>query len=930
MVGIESSAYTMNENEEMEVKLIRYGGADNTLQVTVSPNPGSAIQDDFDTELISHVTFAPGEKEKTALVRTRRNTNTTGNRQFSIELTSEDDSAILGWNDRAVITINDSEAMNADKLLELVAEAESLDSNIVTGDWQALKSAIASAKAQAAAGGSAEVMQKAYDELQAVMDTFQDRDLFSAEDHFVFPGPNSSTTLEAEYSTLHDVNLPSDGQWSLRVSEADWASRGKFVNCLNQQDTITIPYSAKHSGTYSVTVYYRSGDPKNNLVWSEPSGKIASGSVEAGAGDSAQATHSVQFTIQITEPGDGQWIFTGPNDKSPQIDRFEITPLELDVNTYQVTLQAGEGGTITGPESVVEGESADYTITPDAGYSIADVRVNGESRGAVSSLHLDSVEADTTIEADFAFQYWSASNPFIFPEVSGTLEAEEMEMHNTGTNEDWPLQISTGSWCGNGKFLNAMNTNDSVTLYYNAPSAGTYHVTLTFRSGDSKNGFTWAEKDGKIASGSIQAGADDSARNTHTASFDWVVLEPGEGELTLTAFEKNAPQMDRFDLIKAVDTQALSNLITQAEAKLAGGTYTEESAAALRTAIENARSVLANASATQAEVDAAAEAVQNAMDALVEVIPSADKSILNALITQAEALDLNLYKDGEAKDEFNAALKEATAISEDETASQEAVDASAARLNAAITALELKEEPEDVNITILQIVVEEADALDLEKYVPAGQDAFLTARENAHSVLAAPADQKSVDQAAAGLNAALLNLRLKADESLIASLKDFVRTVSLMNLDAQPVSVQKMARAQVARVQAALDAHEEGTAVLSMTEARELKEENDKVLSALRPEEDKPAEPVVRPEEPAKPEEDRKPVDSTPENKDVEQKTEPKTESKTEAVKEAQTESKASATTAKSVKTAAGGMGLWLAAAGASLAGLFKGRKKNK
>src|SRR5699024_645616 len=120
----------------------------------------------------------------------------------------------------------------------------------------------------------------------------------------------------------HNVELASDGQWALCVAEADWASHGEFINCLNQQDTISFPYEAKAAGTYTVTATYRSGDTHNSLACSEPDCKIASGTVSAGAGDSATQTHTVTFEIEITEAGAGTLVFTGPDKKSPQLDKL--------------------------------------------------------------------------------------------------------------------------------------------------------------------------------------------------------------------------------------------------------------------------------------------------------------------------------------------------------------------------------------------------------------------------------------------------------------------------------------------------------------------------------------------------------------------------------------------------------------------------------
>ncbi|MDQ9822773.1 Calx-beta domain-containing protein, partial [Acinetobacter sp. 163] len=82
MVGFENSNYTMNENETKTLKLVRVGGSSGKLTVTAQPNPGSAIQDDYNTTLIPTVTFEDGETEKTVNVETRRNTNKTGDQYF--------------------------------------------------------------------------------------------------------------------------------------------------------------------------------------------------------------------------------------------------------------------------------------------------------------------------------------------------------------------------------------------------------------------------------------------------------------------------------------------------------------------------------------------------------------------------------------------------------------------------------------------------------------------------------------------------------------------------------------------------------------------------------------------------------------------------------------------------------------------------------
>jgi hypothetical protein len=70
---------------------------------------------------------------------------------------------------------------------------------------------------------------------------------------------------------------------------------------------------------------------------------------------------------------------------------------------YQITASAGLHGTISpsGNVSVIEGANQPFTITPDFGYQISDVVVDGESVGAVTSYAFANVSIDHTISAVF-------------------------------------------------------------------------------------------------------------------------------------------------------------------------------------------------------------------------------------------------------------------------------------------------------------------------------------------------------------------------------------------------------------------------------------------------------------------------------------------------------------------------------------------------
>lgn len=77
--------------------------------------------------------------------------------------------------------------------------------------------------------------------------------------------------------------------------------------------------------------------------------------------------------------------------------------------THTITASAGAYGEVSpaGATTVTEGEGQTYTISPFAGYRVADVLVDGVSVGAVSTYTFSAVGADHTISASFAVNTYS-------------------------------------------------------------------------------------------------------------------------------------------------------------------------------------------------------------------------------------------------------------------------------------------------------------------------------------------------------------------------------------------------------------------------------------------------------------------------------------------------------------------------------------------
>ena len=727
MIELESDSYTMNEDETKSLKVKRVGGTKGKITAKLQPNPGTAIQDDYDTTLIPEIVLEEGQTETTADVKTRRNKNKTGDQYFTAEITDVSEGAILGFNKKAKINIKDMESSEG-SLAALVKECESYKKDWFTSGWDEFDSALKQAKIVLEdKNATPEKRNEAETALKKAKDGLVKREKYTAEDPFVFPWrEKANATLEAEFAELHNTGA-ADEKWKLSVSDGDWASNKKFINCLNGDDTIAIPYKVEKPGTYHVKLTYRSGSADNSLAWKDDAGNIKAGSVVAG-NTNANETKTVDFDIVATKAGSGILTLEGDTKDAPQLDMFEITPGD-DIQRAEFTVNAsveGDGGTITpdGATTVTEGNDVTFKITPDKTHKVADVLVNGESVGAVTSYTLKDVKENATVVAKFAPAAYTEENRFNFPtEVNGTAitaEAEHFALKNVGTGEAWPLQVSAADWASNGYFVNAMNSGDQITLHYHAEKPGKYKATVQFRSGDTNNGLTWSEADNKIAAQTevMKIGAGDQAKATHTQDIEFVVNEAGDGTLVFTAPEKNAPQLDKFDITlveeKApvvVNKDALKAAIDAAkEALKEEDKYTEESVKALKDVVAEAEKVMADEKATQESVDAAKTAVEEATKGLAEKpAPEVNKDALKAAINTAkEALKEEDKYTEESVKALKDAVAEAEKVAADENATKESVDAATKAVEEATKGLAEKPAVPEADKTALKAVLADA------------------------------------------------------------------------------------------------------------------------------------------------------------------------------------------------------------------------------
>lgn len=132
-----------------------------------------------------------------------------------------------------------------------------------------------------------------------------------------------------------------------------------------------------------------------------------------------------------------------------------------------------------------------------------------------------------------------------------SVEAEDFTL--TKKQGDDYIRVAERDWASGGKIVDWFENGNSMSIKFNAPKAGIYAVTATYRSGrkdtDTPNAFEWEGTN--VESGSVDVYGEDKATTTHTVTFFVKVTKEGEGTLTFKAGEKAGPQVDKFDIEQA-------------------------------------------------------------------------------------------------------------------------------------------------------------------------------------------------------------------------------------------------------------------------------------------------------------------------------------------------------------------------------------------
>lgn len=162
------------------------------------------------------------------------------------------------------------------------------------------------------------------------------------------------------------------------------------VKAIFEANTATSEFTVTfdgNGGTPSVGSMTTTGQKLASLPSASRIGRYRFDGWYTAANGGTKITTSTVFSADTTVYA--HWTYTGKDD---QPDTF-----------YTITVTAGKGGTISpsGSVRVREGGSLALTITPDKGYVVSNVKVDGKSVGAVKSYTLTNVMGSHTITVTF-------------------------------------------------------------------------------------------------------------------------------------------------------------------------------------------------------------------------------------------------------------------------------------------------------------------------------------------------------------------------------------------------------------------------------------------------------------------------------------------------------------------------------------------------
>jgi len=277
-----------------------------------------------------------------------------------------------------------------------------------------------------------------------------------------------------------DATTSSTGTWSV----SNGSGSNGVDSVFSRKDTAVTPtftwyFTPSQSGNYQVSMWWTYRDSRSTSVPVdiEYSGGTASAVVNQKLNGSTWNVFGtypfvagVSYKVTVT----AQPIPASSSTTCADAVKFVLG----DTQSYTISATAGSGGSISpsGGVSVPNGADQAFTITPNSGYHIVDVIVDGSSVGAVQSYTFYAVTSNRTIAATFAVDN---------PSQETIIDNRDAATSRTGT---WSVSSGSGSY-GVDSVFSRKDTTVTPTFTWNFTPAqsGNYQVSMWWTYRDSRS-----------------------------------------------------------------------------------------------------------------------------------------------------------------------------------------------------------------------------------------------------------------------------------------------------------------------------------------------------------------------------------------------------------------------------------------------------------
>jgi uncharacterized membrane protein len=180
--------------------------------------------------------------------------------------------------------------------------------------------------------------------------------------------------------------------------------------------SLSIPSNAIETPTLNLALGGAGATTLNLSINPEGSSRVTGTGIDC-PGDCTEDFSTSGAAIELTAtPAEG-YVFTNwtgditvtENPATVNMDANRDVTANFAFNAYTINVTVNLGGIITpsGSVTVNPGANQTFTITPNEGYHVADVKVDGVSVGAVTTYTFDNLNANHTIEVSFAVDQYT-------------------------------------------------------------------------------------------------------------------------------------------------------------------------------------------------------------------------------------------------------------------------------------------------------------------------------------------------------------------------------------------------------------------------------------------------------------------------------------------------------------------------------------------